>query len=221
MSRAQASVRTRHSRTPIGRGEHARGRVLQAALQVLAERGVAGFSIEAVAERASASKATIYRHWPSQSALLVAAMDMSFQPLPAPATGELRSDLIELVKGQFSLLRSERFPSLLAAFIEAAERDPSLKNLHVELTDRRREPVKKLLQRARRRGEIDPDTDLELTIDLLAAPAFYRRFIAHKSLTDSSVETGVDYVLRAIRVEDVARKRGATVKIRFGKPRYE
>lgn len=182
----------------IGRGERARARVLRAALDVLAQRGVAGFSIEAVAEHAGASKATIYRHWPSQSALLVAAMDLTFQPFAEPATGTLRTDLVALIRQQNQLLRSQRFPALLAAFIEAAERDASLQHLHVELTDRRRLPLKRVLERARERGEIVSDADVELCIDLLTAPAFYRRFIAHRSLADRSAEAVVDYVLRAI-----------------------
>lgn len=194
--------------------------MLRAALQVLAARGVAGFSIEAVAERARASKATIYRHWSSQSALLVAAMDMTFEPLPVPATGTLRRDLIELVRGLHALLRSRRFPLLMAAFIEAAERDPSLKGLHAALTARRREPAKKVLERARQRGEIDPDTDLELTIDMLTAPAFYRRFVAHKSINDSSVEAVVDYVLRAIRKGRSRRRKRNDPRERAGRHRW-
>lgn len=186
-------------RIPIGRGAHARGRILRAALEVLAERGVAGFSIEAVAERANASKATIYRHWATQSELLVAVMDLTFRPFATPTTGDVRRDLIELVREAHALLRSERFPRMLAAFIEAAEMDPKLKTLHDQLTSRRREPGRVVLERARERGEINPDTDLELVIDLLSAPAFYGRFVAHKPLPDSAAEVIVDYVLRAIR----------------------
>lgn len=197
---APRSVRKRRSpRLPIGRGEQARSRVLRAALEVLAERGVAGFSVEAVAESANASKATIYRHWATQSELLVAAMDLTFQPLPMPVTGDLRSDLIQLVRGAHALLGSARFPSTMAAFIEAAERDPKLKTLHDQLTNRRREPGRLVLEKARQRGDIAPDTDIELAIDLLSAPAFYRRFVAHKPLPVSSAVTIVDYVLRAIR----------------------
>ncbi len=77
-------------RAPIPRGARARERVLRAALEVLADHGMPGFTMEAIAHRAGASKATVYRHWASPAALLVDAMDMSFQPLPLPATGQLR-----------------------------------------------------------------------------------------------------------------------------------
>jgi AcrR family transcriptional regulator len=198
LSRKGASQAGPLPRERTGRGERARTRILRAALEVLAERGVAGFAIDAVAERANASKATIYRHWASQSELLVAAMDRTFQPFSAPATGGTRSDLIALIRNGHTLLRSRQFPSLMAAFIEAAERDPKLKRLHDELTNRRREPIRHVLEKAHRAGEIDRDANLELTIDLLTAPAFYRRFVAHKPFDDSAAEAVVDYVLRAV-----------------------
>src|SRR5215831_476587 len=140
------------ARGPIPRGERARERILRAALEVLADHGMTGFTIEAVARRAGASKATLYRRWPSRGALLVDAMDSSFQPFPPPATGDLRADLLELGAGLQALLGGQPFPRLMAAFIDAAERDPTLAGLHVELTERRREPVLHVLTEAVRRG---------------------------------------------------------------------
>ena len=60
---------------PVRRGEHARQRVLRAALEVLADDGLPGFTIEAVAQRAGASKTTLYRRWASREELLAEAMD--------------------------------------------------------------------------------------------------------------------------------------------------
>src|SRR5215472_13295812 len=94
-------------RARIPRGPRARARVLRAALEVLADHGMPGFTMEAIAHRAGASKATLYRHWSSPAALLVDAMDMSFQPLPLPATGQLRTDLIELLIRSEALLRDQ------------------------------------------------------------------------------------------------------------------
>lgn len=185
-------------RAPIPRGEHARERVLQAALELLAEEGLPGFTIEAVAQRAGASKATVYRRWASRAALLVDAMELAFQPFPFPATGRLRADLVELLTQLQRLLGTQPFPQLLAAAIDLAEHDPDLKGLHQELTERRREPVRQVLEQARQRGEIAATTDLELAIDLLTGPAFYRRFIGHRTFPEGYATTVVDYVLAAI-----------------------
>lgn len=185
-------------RAPILRGPHARERVLRAALEVLAERGMSGFTMEAVAEQAQASKATVYRHWKSRISLLVDAMDLAFPPFPPPASGNLRRDLTDLLAGQEALLQRGPFARLLAAVIDAAEREPALAALHFDLTERRRQPVLETLRQARGRGEIPPDADLELAVDLLAGPAFYRRLIAHRDLPAGYTAAILDHVLRAL-----------------------
>jgi AcrR family transcriptional regulator len=156
------------TRSPIQRGDRARKRVLRAALEVLAAQGLSGFTMEAIAHRAGASKATVYRHWTALATLLVDAMDSSFQPFPLPATGRLLSGLIELLSRFEALVSGQRFPRLMVAFIDAAERDPTLASLHVQLTERRREPIRHVLAQARQRGDIPASTDLELAVDLLA-----------------------------------------------------
>lgn len=173
--------------------------MLRAALEVLADRGLPGFSMEAVAQRAGASKATVYRHWRSPGALLVDAMDLSFQPLSPPTTGNVRTDLIELASGLEAMLVGQQFPRLMAAFMDAAERDPALKRMHHQLTERRRDLVRHVLAQGRERGEIPPGVDIELAVDLLAAPAFYRRFVAHREFTSDYASAVVDHVLTALR----------------------
>jgi AcrR family transcriptional regulator len=172
--------------------------VLVAALEVLADRGLAGFNMEAVAHRAGASKATVYRRWKSPGELLIDAMDTGFRPFPLPTTGYLRSDLVELLSTFEHLLDGQPFPRLMAAFIDAAERDPTLKSLHAELTDRRREPLRGVLIGARERGEIPGAADIELAVDLLAGPLFYRHFVAHRGYPDDYVTAVVDHVLSAL-----------------------
>jgi AcrR family transcriptional regulator len=180
---------------PVSRGAGARTRVLRAALDVLDEHGLGGFTMEAVARRAGASKATLYRHWPTSSALLVDAMDATFRPLPVPDTGRVETDVAELLHAFVALLEDTPFPRLLAAFIDAAERDPTLATLHADLTRRRREPLLIVLTRARERGQVPPGLDPQLTVDLLAAPFFYRRFVAHRPVPPGMVADVVAQVL--------------------------
>ncbi|MFE9957164.1 TetR/AcrR family transcriptional regulator [Micromonospora sp. NPDC005299] len=182
-------------REPISRGAGARQRVLQAALQVLDEHGLAGFTMEAVARRASASKATVYRHWPTAGALLVDAMDATFQPFPVPDTGRVETDVAQLLTAFVTLLDRTPFPRLLAAFIDAAERDPTLATLHADLTRRRREPLLVALTRARERGQLPHHLDPELSIDLLTSPFFYRRFVAHQPIPPRLVDDVIAHVL--------------------------
>jgi AcrR family transcriptional regulator len=179
----------------VSRGAGARRRVLRAALEVLDEHGLAGFTMEAVARRAGASKATLYRHWSTSSALLVDAMDATFQPFATPDTGSVETDVAHLLAAFVALLEDTPFPRLLAAFIDAAERDTALGTLHAELTRRRREPLLAALTRARDRGHLPAGLDPDLTVDLLAAPFFYRRFVAHRPIPPSMIADVVAQVL--------------------------
>jgi len=181
--------------TARSRGDGARQRMLAAALEVLDEAGLAGFTMESVARRAGASKATLYRRWPSTGALLIDAMDATFRPFPAPDTGQVTSDVTEILNAFVTMLEHTPFPRLLAAFIDAAERDPALSRLHTDLTNRRREPLLAVLERARDRGELGADTDPELTTDLLTSPFFYRRFVAHRPIPPGMVDEVVSRVL--------------------------
>src|SRR3954469_22651498 len=180
---------------PLRRGEHARQRVLGAALEVLAESGMPGFTIESVARRAGASKATLYRHWPSASALLVAAMDAEFRPIPDVSSGDVRADMITVLTAAAAMLDRPPFPELMAAFIDAAERDPALADLQASLTERRREPLLRVVVEAARQGVVPADVDPELVVDLLAAPFFYRRFVAHRPIPAGMPAAVVDHVL--------------------------
>jgi AcrR family transcriptional regulator len=179
----------------ISRGDGARQRMLTAALDVLDETGLAGFTMEAIARRAGASKATLYRRWPTTGALLVDAMDATFRPFPAPDTGSVTSDVTQILTAFVTMLERTPFPRLLAAFIDAAERDPALSKLHTDLTNRRREPLLVVLRRGRDRGELPPDSDPELTTDLLTSPFFYRHFVAHRPITAGMIDEVVARVL--------------------------
>lgn len=117
---AQNAVSVSGPRVPVPRGDRARDRMLRAALEVLAEGGLPGFTVEAVAERAGASKATIYRHWRLRGELIVDAMDMTFQRLEPPRSGQLRSDLIELVSDVEALFSGQPFPRLSAVHLSPA-----------------------------------------------------------------------------------------------------
>jgi AcrR family transcriptional regulator len=126
-----------------------------------ADQGFPGFTMEAVARRAGAIKATGYRHWGSQSPLLVDAMDAGFQPFSLPSTGALRTDLIELLSLFEGLVSHGPFARLMAAFIDAAECDPTLWSLHAQLTERRREPMRHVLAAVR----TDPSAPTQEYVD--------------------------------------------------------
>ena len=122
-------------------------------------------------------------------------MDATFRPFPIPDTGRVDTDVAGILTAFVTMLEDTPFPRLLAAFIDAAERDPALSRLHTDLTNRRREPLLAVLERARERGELGPDTDPELTTDLLTSPFFYRHFVAHRPIPPGMVADVIARVL--------------------------
>ena len=179
---------------------------------MLAESGLPGFNMESVARKAGAGKSTLYRHWSSTSKLLVDAMDAQFQPFPDISTGDLRADLVTLLSMASSALNDSPFPKLMAAFIDAAEREPALGGLHADLTHRRRQPMLQVLAEAAQRHEIPADADLELIVDLLTGPFFYRRFIAHRPIPPEMAAAVVDQVLASLQPSPAGNTRSRSTK---------
>jgi hypothetical protein len=103
--------------------------------------------------------------------------------------------LIALLERLEALLNSQPFPRLMAAFVDAAERDPDLSRLSARIAEERRRPFRHVLSEAVARGELPATTEIDLVIDLLTGPAFYRRFIAHRRLPENFASTVVDHVL--------------------------
>jgi hypothetical protein len=130
--------------------------------------------------------------------LLIDAMDSASPPLPVPTSEGLRAALIELVSGMQAMLSEKVFPRLMAAFIDAAQQEPTLREMHVGLTQRRRLPVRQVLTHASHRGEIPDHADIELAIDLLTGPTFYQRFVTHEPFSDRRAAHLVDHVFKAV-----------------------
>jgi AcrR family transcriptional regulator len=168
---------------------------LSAALDLVAERGIAGATIEAISARSGVAKTTIYRQWPNHAALVLDAFHSVTPDPPLPDTGTLHGDLLVLVGGLAEALGRGRAAVLMASLIDAAQRDPDFARIHAEESLRRRQAVLAVLVRGVERGELAPDTDLEVFVDRLAGPVFHRRFITGLPLDRTFGERVVSAVL--------------------------
>jgi AcrR family transcriptional regulator len=183
---------------PRRRNERSYQAILSATLELLAEVGFAGLTIDGIAARAGVGKATIYRHWPSRAQLVLEAIgDVTKRPDP-PDTGVLREDLLIMVERLNHGVTKGPLAPLLASLVDAADRDPELAELHRTFSAKRRADVKDILQRAIDRGELPAGTDLELAVDLLAGPVIYRRLVSHAPVGRQYRARLVDAVLAAL-----------------------
>lgn len=151
-----------------------RDRALLAAVgELLPEVGYDRLTVDAVAARAGAGRATVYRRWKDKSELVRDAILALSWEEPVPDTGSLRSDLIEL--GAMYLDPNSHRDAILSAIAGAIGRDRRLRETveHV-IAQPRRAAYSAIVERARERGEIADGADLELIADVVPAMIFYR-----------------------------------------------
>jgi AcrR family transcriptional regulator len=172
--------------------------IVAAVLDLLNEVGFSGLTIDAVAHRAGVGKATIYRRWEGKEQLVLDALTAGRLEFVEPDTGTVRGDLLayylpltesDAQQGAVGLM-----PALAA---EAAINADLAERLRAFVSDRRG-PVAAILERARERGELDDDLDLDLTIDLLTGPIMYRLYFSGGPVDPGMIQQLVDHVLRAV-----------------------
>ncbi len=183
------------------RSEEADRAILAAASEVLAERGLAGMSIEEVAARAGVGKTTIYRRWPSRGTLALDAFLAEFQgQQPLPDTGSLRGDLLAALRAWMRSVTGTSTGSILAGLIAEAQRDPGLAvSWRERVVERLRDQHKIMLDRAVARGEIPAETDYEVVLDLLFGAAYHRLLQGHQPLTDQFARQVVSYLVAGLQ----------------------
>ena len=183
------------------RSEPARQAILAAAAELLLERGVINVSMDAVAELAGVSKATIYRWWPTKETLALDALyeqwaDPRREP---PDTGTLRGDLLELLLSWIARVGDLPYGQIVGALITEARTDPRFGAAYRErFLEPRRALARTAFQRAVARGQIPLNADVEAAIDLLYGALYLRLLHAHAPLTQEFAETVVGIVVAGL-----------------------
>ncbi len=150
---------------------------LQAALKLIAERGIENVSVDAIAQESGVSKATLYKHWENKEALCLDAIAQVQTHLPRSAAGDPKRALIRLLRG----LAGTGKPSSLAAIAPKiagyAATHPAFRNAWRDRIERpRRARVRDLIERAVREGQLRPGIDFDLAYHMLFGPLMYHRF---------------------------------------------
>jgi AcrR family transcriptional regulator len=180
------------------RSEKARLAILEAAAELLLDRGLSAVSMDAVAERAGVSKATIYRWWPTKETLALDALYNEWAAVqPATrSTGSLRGDLLALLRPWVRLAGSRPYGRVIGALVTEAQTDPEFGTVYrSRFVEPRREQAREILRRAIERGEIAPDTKIEVAVDMLYGPLYHRLLHGHAPLSDRFVRDVVDTAL--------------------------
>lgn len=168
--------------------------LLRATQDLLIEEGFERLTMDAVARRCGASKATIYRRWPGKTALVVAAAAVLFVAPDVPDTGDLREDL--LACGRAYVQREGRTAQVLAAVLTASQHDTALRDAaHDALGAPYGELFESVLSRAVNRGSVPETTDVQTLAEVFPAIAYQRVAARGLLLVEEDVVRVVDGVL--------------------------
>ena len=169
--------------------------ILQAALDVFAEEGYAGVSIDGVAARAGVGKATIYRRYSSKAEMIVeavrcgAAVDDRL-----PDTGDLRADLASMMQPLIDRLRGDD-AKLLTMFAVERQRDPELQEqFQRSVIGKKREHIRHLVEAAIERGELPATADVELIAEVPPALIWHHALYG-LAMADDFLERILDLIL--------------------------
>jgi len=173
--------------------------ILEAALDVLAETGYDRMTVDMVAARAKAGKATVYRRWASKAELVVDAVacmkrvDVDSETLPD--TGTLRGDLIAMMKPH-TIVDAEKKLRVMAGLVSMLAENPELADaVNAAIVEPRASINRMFLRRAVERGEIPADCDIEQLALVAPSMAAYRVLVLRKPVDRHFLLRVIDDIL--------------------------
>jgi AcrR family transcriptional regulator len=185
--------------SPRRRGAARTEELLRVTLDLAAESGYAGLSIEAVSRRAGVGKHTIYRRWPSKAALLLDALNHVWtSDLDYRDTGDIRGDLREQFIRSGSALSQPPIGPIYRAVIAEAQADSALRaTLHERfLATVERSTLDRII-RAQRTGELVADANLEFAAEVLCGTLYYRSLLSTRPIDETAIDSLLDMFMAA------------------------
>jgi len=182
----------RRPHTGRRRNDAAKEAILDAAFRLLSDpkTGAAGLTIEAIAAEAGVGRQTIYRWWPSKGAVLADALARYARGVvPDRDTGSFAGDLTAFLVDSFAGLGDQSLAGRLRQIVAAAQHDEHVARVLSEFTAMRRAALRALLERGRDAGELAPDADLDMLVDMAYGVLYYRLLVGHAPLDENAARS--------------------------------
>lgn len=176
--------------------------ILSASYDLLLEGGFGAVTVEKIAERAGVSKATIYKWWPNKAAVVIDGfLAAAAERLPIPDTGSAFQDLLIHATNVTRFMLS-REGTIITELIGEGQFDAGLAEAYqTRYIHPRRLEARQLLERGIRSGELKDKLDIELSIDLIYGPIFYRLLVTGGPLDDAYIENLLNSVFQGIKAK--------------------
>ena len=177
------------------RGDRLVANVLEAAIAELSNLGAQNISVENVAERAQVNKTTIYRRWPTPETLIRdALLRIAREGIVVPDTGTLRADLSKLLEMLRILLASPHTHALIRMHLGGTMHG-ELARLASTIQRQKDKQMKIVFVRAVQRGELPPETDVDLLYDTLVGAFFNLAVFRQERTSVARMERAIDLIL--------------------------
>jgi AcrR family transcriptional regulator len=184
-------------------------RILQTALRHLSEYGYSRMSMDAVAAEAGASKPTLYRRWPSKADLATAALRTIQVAEPKVNSGSTVADLAGALRNFCRSLLRPNGMALIGTVLAEETHTPELLSLFRErIVASRRAMLNEILERARQRGELRPEANLDCVVNMLVG-AFYAKYLATSSIPSNFPDELAETIWRGIAAKQEQKVRKA------------
>ena len=163
--------------------------------ELLGETGFTDLTVERVAERSGVHKTTIYRRWGSRAGLVGAALAaQGQQEVPIPDTGDLRADLAAIARSVGDNLASPLGRAMAQALVGHAD-DPEIAGISEDFWGARFAATAVVVERAVERGELPPDADPRLAVELVVAAIWFRSIVTREPVADDLLATVVEVIV--------------------------
>jgi AcrR family transcriptional regulator len=182
--------------TQDSRVKRSKAKVLAETYRQLVNSGIAGVSVDEIAQNCGVSKTTIYRHWPSRSALLIDACSSLGSAPEVPDTGTLQGDVRVLLTQLADQLQTANWSSVYPSIIDAAERDSDIAGMQAALHKAFMTPFEAVVERAKAKREIPSRRSTSDLIPALVGPLFYRRWFSKQKIDKRFIDGIIALVLR-------------------------
>jgi AcrR family transcriptional regulator len=181
------------------RSEEHRDAVLKAAMELMQEDDLRRASIDRISARSGVSKATIYKWWPNRTAVAIDAfLHRMMVDAPVPDTGSAAEDFRLTLRGMMGFYTSP-LGAIYAQLVGESQFYPTERErIRTHQVNVRRAAVRKIWDRGVARGELNPNVDPEVALDLIFGPAMYRRATGHAGLTPADADAIVATAMRAL-----------------------
>ena len=180
------------------RDERVDREVVSAVLNTLRNGGYGAVTMNGIARMVKRARTTIYRRWPSKRHLVAYAVVSDMGDNPAADTGALRGDLeatVATLLNAFGGPLGRALPGLVA---DMAQDEELAHTIRTEVLAARRRSMREAFARARARREVRADLEVELALDMLTGPFYYRTLFGHAPITRRMTREVVEYVLRIV-----------------------